>query len=285
MIQSLDVTWRVFATFLASVAAVCLALFVFFPLFLSLLKTLLRFVEKGIIIFTNMCMKMWGKLVISWRRKAAKYPQFLVKIEDCVVAVITAVLRLFEKIVRWKPGYGAISVRIVLVSSIFLILISLSLWILPGTSQVLTTFYTDWEREYIIEYEQPATLIVESLSPRRNKDVQVYYKLSQRDASLCDAPNGKVIASISEPGLLLRYLGQTEEQWIHVEIFEGSRKVEGWLHETMISPWEDNKDLLTLLKPGGNVRISARGIPIFTRRFLGIRQAEDGTITIILENK
>ena len=45
MIQSLDVTWRVFVSFLAAVVVTCLVLFVFFPLFLALLRLVLRLLQ------------------------------------------------------------------------------------------------------------------------------------------------------------------------------------------------------------------------------------------------
>ena len=58
MLQSLDVTWRVFVTFLTAVIVVCLTLFVFLPLFLALLKLLLRFLQKTLLGATNFCMNL-----------------------------------------------------------------------------------------------------------------------------------------------------------------------------------------------------------------------------------
>lgn len=284
MIQSLDVTWRVIVTFLAFVFVICLTLFIFFPLFLSLLQAILKIMRKGIVLFTGLCMKNWGKLVIRWRRKTGRYPQFLVSVEDFFVSVVTVVSRFLDKVAEWKPKYGAIGVRVSLVSAILFLFVNLALWVLPASGQVLKSFYTDWEREYVLGSEQPAEMIAEALSPQRNKDLQIYYKITGENAELRKKPDGEVITTITDSSLLIRYLGETEEQWMLAEIIDSNRQIKGWIHKSQVKQWEISKKLLLLFKPGDNVRISGPGIPIFTCKLIGLEQADDGTVTVIFKS-
>lgn len=281
MIQSLDATWRVFVTFLAAVTAICLALFVFFPLFLSLLKLLVRLLQKGLLTVTNFCMRRWGKLVIRCRKKSGRYPQFLVSVEDFIIRVVTSLSRFFDRILRWKPAYGAISVRIVLVSCIMLVLLTLALWVLPGSNRVLTASFMNWESEYVVGADEPAAAIMDTLN--KNRAAQIYYRLTEDSANFRQTPDGEVLAKLTDSGLLLRYLGKKEDQWLHVEYFEGGRKVQGWIHETMVSRWDAKKNSLEYIKPGSSLRLSASGIPIFTCEFVGFEHAEDGTVHVILK--
>lgn len=280
MLQSLDVTWRVFVTFLAAVAAACLALFVFLPLLLALLKLLLRFLQKIVLTVTNFCMKTWGKLVIRSRKKAGRFPQFLVSTEDFVVRVITSVSKLFDRIIQWNPPYGAISIRVVLISCISLVLLTVALWVIPGSNRVVTAFYINWEREYLLSTEESGVIV---LIPAMKGEAQVYYQLTGEPAGFRKTPDGEEITQLTDRSLLLRYLGKTEKQWLKVEYFNENRKVQGWIHETMVSRWDPKKNSLEYLKPGSNLRISASGIPIFTCEFMGFSKTEDGALQIILK--
>lgn len=279
MIQSLDVSWRVFITFLAAVAAACLTLFVFFPLFLSLLTLLLRFLQKIILSLTNFCMKTWGKLVIRTRKKSGGFPQFLVSAEDFMVRIITSVSKFIDRVIKWRPPYGAISVRIVLISCILLVLLTVALWVIPGSNLALTAFFMNWEREYVVSSDEAAAAIAVS----RNGEAQVYYRLALDSTNLRKTPGGEVTEKLADPGLLLRYLGKTEDQWLKVEYFEENRKVQGWIQDTMVSRWYPGKSSLEYLKPDSNIRISASGIPIFTCKLLGFQKAEDGALQVILK--
>ncbi|MBP7175577.1 MAG: hypothetical protein KBA53_05065 [Thermoclostridium sp.] len=276
MIQSLDVSVRVFVTFLAAIIATCLVLFVFFPLFLALLKLILSLLQKILLAITNFCMRKWGKLVIRSRRKTGKFPQTLVNIEDFFVRVATSVSKFFERIILWKPPYGAISVRIVLVSCILLVLLTAALWVIPASNRALTAFQLSWEKEYITGVDQPVAVIM-------NREPQVYYTLAVESANFRKSPDGEVLTKLNESGLLLRYLGETKGQWLNVEYFEGSRKVQGWIHETMVTRWDTTKNPLKYLKPGDKLRMSASEIPIFTCELLGFEQTGDGTVHIILK--
>lgn len=283
MIQTMDPTWRVVITFVAAVAATCLLLFVFLPLFLSLLALVLRLIRKGILALTEFCLKAWGRLVIKWRKKAGRYPQFLVSIEDFFVRIVAALARFLERIIEWKPPYGAIAVRVVLVSCILVVLLTVSLWVLPGTNAVLTSAYVDWEREYFLPGDKPAEAILDALD--QNRDRQVYYRLSGNSANIRKAPEGDIITTLTDSGLLLRYLGKTTDQWLNVEYFDGNRKVQGWIHETMVSRWRAGKKALEYLKPGSSIRLSAPQVPLFNCELIGFERAADGTLHLILKEK
>lgn len=279
MLQSLDVTWRVFVTFLTAVIVVCLTLFVFLPLFLALLKLLLRFLQKTLLGATNFCMKTWGKLVIRSRKKTSRFPQFLVSAEDFAVRIITSVYRFFDRIIRWNPPYGAISVRVVLVSCILLVLLTAALWVIPGSSRTVAAVYTNWEREYLISTEESGPVV---LFPAIKENVQVYYQLS-KSAVLREAPDGEEVKKLTDKSIVLRYLGKTEKQWLKVEYAEENQAVRGWLHESAVSRWRPRKNSFEYIKPGSSLRLSASGVPIFTCKFIGFEKAGDGTIHIILK--
>lgn len=280
MIQSLDVTWRVFFTFLAAVAAACLTLFVFLPLLFTLVKLFLRFLQKIMLAVTNFCLKTWGKLVIRSRKKTGRFPQFLVSTEDFIVRVITSVSRFFDRIIQWKPPYGAISVRVILISCILLVMLTVALWVIPGSNRAVAAFYINWEREYLLSTEESGVIV---LIPAIKGEAQVYYRLAEESAGFRKTPDGEEIAKLTDPAVLLRYLGKSEEQWLKVEYFEEDRKVQGWIHETMVSRWDPRKNSLEYLKPGSKLRLSASGIPIFTCELVGFHKAGDGTLQIILE--
>lgn len=284
LIQWMDPTWRVFVTFLAAVVTVCLLLFAFLPLLLSLISLLLRLLRKGILGLTDFCLKSWGRIVIRWRKKTDRYPQFLVSAEDFIVRVVTFLCRFFDRFIQWKPPYGAIGVRVVLISCILLVLLTVTLWVLPGTGTILTTYFMDWEGEYIIYGEKPAAVFTVN-SIQESRTPQIYYKLSKDSANFRKSPDGEIITTLTDPDLLLRYLGKTTDQWLNVEYFEDNRKVQGWIHETMVSRWRMSKKSLELLKPDNAIRISASEVPLFRCEFLGFERAEDGTIHIILKEK
>jgi len=276
MIQSLDVTWRVFVSFLAAVVVTCLVLFVFFPLFLALLRLVLRLLQKILLAVTNFCIRKWGKVVIRSRKKTGKFPQALVNIEDFFLRVVTSISKFLDKIILWKPPYGAISVRVVLISCILLVLFTVAIWVIPASNRALTAFQVSWEKEYVSGVDEPVVLVMD-------RKPQVYYTLADDSVNFRKTPDGEVLAKLTEPGLLLRYLGNTEDQWLNVEYFEENRKVQGWIHETMVSRWDARKNSLEYLKPGDKLRLSASEIPIFTCEIVGLEQAEDGTVHIILK--
>ena len=276
MIQSLDVTWRVFVTFLAAVVVTCLVLFVFFPLFLALLRLVLRLLHKILLAVTNFCIRKWGKVVIRSRKKTGKFPQALVNIEDFFLRVVTSISKFFDRIILWKPPYGAISIRVVLISCILLVLFTVAIWVIPASNRALTSFQVSWEKEYVSGVDEPVVLVMD-------RKPQVYYTLADDSVNFRKTPDGEVLAKLTEPGLLLRYLGKTEDQWLNVEYFEENRRVQGWIHETMVSRWDARKNSLGYLKPGDKLRLSASEIPIFTCEIVGLEQAEDGTVHIILK--
>lgn len=279
MIQSLDVSWRVFITFFAAVAVVCLTLFVFLPLVLSLLRLLLLFLQRIILAVTGFCMKTWGKLVIRTRLRTGGFPQLLVNIEDFFVRIIVSVSKFFDRVIRWKPPYGAISIRVVLISCILMILLTVALWVIPGSNRALTTIFITWEREYIVSSDDAAVVAVKIAGADR----QVYYQPAEESVNFCKTPGGETITKLTDSALLLRYLGKTEDQWLKVEYFDKDRKVQGWVQKTVVSRWDPRKNSLEYLKPGSGLRMSASGIPIFTCELLGFEKAEDGTLRIILK--
>lgn len=284
LIQWMDPRWRVFVTFLATVTTVCLLLFAFLPLLLSLMALLLRLLRKGILGLTDFCLKSWGRLVIRWRKKAGRYPQFLVSVEDFIVRVIASLTRFFDRLIQWKPPYGAIGVRVALISCILLVLLTVALWVIPGTGTILTTYFMDWEGEYIIYGERPAAVFTVN-SIQESRAPQIYYKLSKDSANFRKTPDGEIITTLTDSDLLLRYLGKTTDKWLNVEYFEDNRKVQGWIHETMVSRWRAGTKSLEYLKPDNTIRISAPEVPLFDCRFLGFERAEDGTIHLILKGK
>jgi len=190
------------------------------------------------------------------------------------------VFRFFGRIIQWKPPYGAISVRVVLVSCILLVLLTVALWVIPGSGRAVAVVYTNWEREYLISTEEPGPIV---LFPARKEDAQVYYRLSAESAGFRETPDGEVIKNLTDRSLLFRYLGKTEEQWLKVEYIEEERAIQGWIHETKVSRWKPRKRSFEYIKPGGNLRLSASGVPIFTCKFVGFQRAEDGTLHIILK--
>lgn len=285
MIQSLDLPWRVFVTCLVAIASIWLSLFVFFPLILSILQMVLRFLQKGILMVTTFCMRTWGRLVIFWRQKAGKFPQFLVSIEDFFIAIITFILSAFRRLIQWKPSYGAISKRLIVVSMIMILLLGLALWVLPGSDQVLKTLYNDWEKEYVDSNTLPASAIMTTLDPQKNGSSQIYYTLAVESANLRHTPDGEIVTQISNPSTLIRFLGEKKEQWLNVEIFDKNQLISGWVHESVVSLWKTSRKSLLYLEPEKNIRISAPGVPMFTCRFVGLKQAEDETVTVILETE